>query len=482
MWRISPCRVRFDCPPGTNNGRAARVLPGKLAMGWHPFLLALFLLLQQVSSQYLYEEECSDVGRFLVLSDTQLSWSAPPAEYGQKSSILLLNSVFRAMTSAFSSENDLFRGQTPDFVLHLGNMVYHTQTAPLASDVLLKSMQTYTAMYEAHFGSARWNKFCTAPLFVMGNKDVRENFIHGVGDRSWRKEIAQTMWLHFHQDEAATDAFVRTGNYEFPSPFSPKLVFLVINTVFFSAKNPRLEVPTRGYKHPTLVWLRERLHDLHRRGMYAYIIGNIPPVVEPKRPMWDNEYAKAYHEILQEMYDLRRSTVRGQFFGHQFKNLIRLNAKHPMFLHGAVSPQLHTNPVFRRWAYCRTDGRLLDYKIWHLELNRTDENRSSPQWGVLVDSARSAYELKTLETGAIWSMATRTFEEPRRPVFRDYFCNAYGFRSSKCDAQRCDDPCVCVWTGDMVFYDYSITERHCRMFAHLRNVSWPYNETMLLEN
>ncbi|XP_075730400.1 cyclic GMP-AMP phosphodiesterase SMPDL3A, partial [Rhipicephalus microplus] len=293
-----------------------------------------------------------------------------------------------------------------DFVLWTGDNVAHGK------------WPTWTDVYShTHWiASLLWHKMGRNQSLIvptLGNRDwVPANAMRSMDAAAYRGFIISGGFKQLLPEEVWGD-FERGGYYSLQLSKNIRLVCL--NTVLWYTLNNGGRSRSRG--DPQLEWLREQLHDAQRHGQKVlylaekvFISGHIGPGFflrslpgEPANILFFDDVNDGYQDLISDYKDV----VAGQFFGHQHEHAFVLlsdkaaicsellfflenrgltNAGTPVscaHLTGSVTPYgsshpLHkftsvsVNPSLRLYSYRRSNGMLLDYTVYYLDLQKAN--------------------------------------------------------------------------------------------------------------
>nr|XP_037272926.1 acid sphingomyelinase-like phosphodiesterase 3b [Rhipicephalus microplus] len=296
---------------------------------------------------------------------------------------------------------------------------------------------------------------------TLGNRDwVPANAMRSVDAAAYRGFIISGGFKQLLPEEVWRN-FERGGYYSLQLSKNIRLVCL--NTVLWYTLNNGGRSRSRG--DPQLEWLREQLHDAQRHGQKVFISGHIGPGFflrslpgEPANILFFDDVNDGYQDLISDYKDV----VAGQFFGHQHEHafvLLSDKAGTPVscaHLTGSVTPYgsshpLHkftsvsVNPSLRLYSYRRSNGMLLDYTVYYLDLQKANMAAASkvlqlvighqvPRWERLY-SAKDDFGLQDLSTTSMLELAQRISRSP------DLLSRYISYGSSLHDAAPCDGGC-----------------------------------------
>ncbi|KAH7975370.1 hypothetical protein HPB52_000631 [Rhipicephalus sanguineus] len=317
-----------------------------------------------------------------------------------------------------------------DFVLWTGDNVAHGK------------WPTWTDVYsQTHWiGSLLWHKIGqnrTLIVPTLGNHDWVPANAMGSMDATPYRGFLRSSGFNQLLPEETWGAFERGGYYSLQLSKNIRLVCL--NTVLWYTLNKGVRSSSRG--DPQLKWLREQLHDAQRQGQKVFISGHIGPGFfirtlpgETARILFFDDINDGYQDLIGDYKDV----VAGQFFGHQHANaFVLLSDKagnsHPLYKFTSVS----SNPSLRLYSYRRSNGMLLDYTIYYLDLqdaNMAASSKRVPRWERLF-SSKDDFGLQDLSTASMVELAQRISRSP------DLLSRYISYSTSLRDAGPCDGVC-----------------------------------------
>ncbi|KAH8032534.1 hypothetical protein HPB51_025987 [Rhipicephalus microplus] len=249
---------------------------------------------------------------------------------------------------------------------------------------------------------------------TLGNRDwVPANAMRSVDAAAYRGFIISGGFKQLLPEEVWRN-FERGGYYSLQLSKNIRLVCL--NTVLWYTLNNGGRSRSRG--DPQLEWLREQLHDAQRHGQKVFISGHIGPG-----------------------FFLRSLPGTPVSCAHLTGSVTPYGSSHPLHKFTSVS----VNPSLRLYSYRRSNGMLLDYTVYYLDLQKANMAAASkvlqlvighqvPRWERLY-SAKDDFGLQDLSTTSMLELAQRISRSP------DLLSRYISYGSSLHDAAPCDGGC-----------------------------------------
>ncbi|CAN8002120.1 unnamed protein product, partial [Ixodes hexagonus] len=305
----------------------------------------------------------------------------------------------------------------PDFVLWTGDNLPHVKGIPWP-DV---------------YAATRWlgelleRAFPGRPLVPsLGNHDCSPANDMAPGNQSRFLSKAD---LNKLLPSSAWATFEKGGYYSWTLRESLRLVCL--NSVLWYTGNR--SPAANGSADDQLTWLGDQLREAYNLRQKVFIAGHVAPGFNNRAVSREVGPTPLFRDGINEKYqDLVGNfskTVAGQFFGHQHGNAFVLltdsagRLRGSALLAGSVTPwgssdpdynklSVPTNPTVRLYKYHRPSGRLLDYVVYYLDLDKANARpQESPRWEELYTLSRQ-YSLPDATTLSLASLARRLAREP----------------------------------------------------------------------
>ena len=166
------------------------------------------------------------------------------------------------------------------------------------------------------------------------------------------------------RQRAIAASFAANGRYEVQAPLAGHpLSLLVVDTSLWSRRALTCNGDARAADEGQLVWLRDRMVGLKEAGQSVWLIGHIPPGIDPResasagapvRYLRDDGLALALAEA--------RRPIELALFGHTHMDEWRLFGRVPVRISPALSPGSGNRPSFTL-ARLAGDGSLRDYSV-----------------------------------------------------------------------------------------------------------------------
>mmetsp|Transcript_4769 Transcript_4769/g.11893 ORF Transcript_4769/g.11893 Transcript_4769/m.11893 type:complete len:526 (-) Transcript_4769:132-1709(-) len=322
----------------------------------------------------------------------------------------------------------------------------------------------------------------------IGNNDVTPDYYIDLVDPSETLEIVTNGYqefLDFKKEERST--FLR-GGY-FARNVTDKLTIISLNTNFYSLfhspvnqNSGNINGTSPPFPDPLgqFAWLEKQLEIAHIAQRKVYILGHIPPAMGTFRhaQLWQEYYLEKYYSVLSKYHPINTNDdgmIQGQFFGHLHSDEFRLvnhgdtpsDRQWPLLITSSVTPIYGANPSIRRVLYNRTNGLLVDYETFYIDLGQQiddeenrDVNTSAPEW-VRDESFREAFEVIDMSYESLKGLLDQfreSTDDPNSAIWQRFFARhhvQYENGADHCPDQECRRGFLCaVTTRTSAEYNY----------------------------
>ena len=358
--------------------------------------------------------------------------------------------------------NETTTPRAVDFVIITGDWVRHgndrLSASPLADTQNI--LVNVTQMLQSALGGGGGGGTNISIIPALGNNDFTPDYYIDVLQQQQQQQqpnnellamVTQGLGALLTSDtERATFA---AGGY-LARNVTDTLTIVSLNTVIYAVEHQPNQTQVRD-PLAQFAWLKGQLQQASHSNRRVYIMGHIPPAVGSYRhsQLWHDAYATQYWTLL----EAHENVVAGQFFGHLHADESRLlttttttTNHHPLhwslLLTSSITPIYGANPSLRQVTYNVTNGMVLDYDSYYLDLQSANATIvKGPSFGQSFGvSDLSAASLQT-----ILDELQQTVTNPHAAVWKALVDRQHVFfRNDKNDDDddACDDlPCRTAW-------------------------------------
>ena len=282
------------------------------------------------------------------------------------------------------------------------------------------------------------DRFETAPvIFVLGNNDSYAGDYSIVAGGSFLDDTAELFYDILLEGSTDPSGFLATyeeGGYYAVEPDGSEILFVCLNSIFFSINRPvgLQDGDDPGLKE--LDWLEQTLAKAAADGKRVWLLSHIPPGpdiywtvsqymdrkghISDVGMMWKKGYQDRFIKIIEKYQEIINIT----FCGHTHMEEYRMaqangNESHLItIVNPAVTPLFGNNPAYRVFRMDADDWELLDYRTEAIDLKN-----HAPDYETLYIFSQ-AYGFMTSLTRALPALYSELFSDNfKEDNFRGFY-------------------------------------------------------------
>ncbi|KAL0211529.1 hypothetical protein RCL1_005155 [Eukaryota sp. TZLM3-RCL] len=369
------------------------------------FLLALVLCNSDIGTFFLFNDAHVQPN-YVVNSDPDTGCTSGSGTVGMfgDPSCCTPNRLYESALNAMKTIDT-----SPDFVAFVGDITPNHEVLKHSKwnkQILLDSISDFSSTLSSHFP--------TTPLLLqLGNHDMYPAHQFGPLGRWVFKETLSLWGKHIPKDQH--ENYLNGGFYRID--VNEKLTILNINTNFYFTMDVET-VPNPDPSHQ-FKWIRSEMSRLVELNRKAIIFMHVPVGVTESfavpvpnmQPQFNSRLLDSFEEGIQH------DRISAIFSGHEHSAALRLlwNYKDnkpgaPLFISPSMVPFGGSffpgnNPSFRRIYYNKTDGTVVNYQQYYLNLTRANLIKKD-SWELDYD-ARSFFKVSDMSTTSVWNIYNR---------------------------------------------------------------------------
>ncbi|XP_071168876.1 acid sphingomyelinase-like phosphodiesterase 3b [Mytilus galloprovincialis] len=294
----------------------------------------------------------------------------------------------------------------PDFILWTGDNTLHTSDDNVNFEIHDAILGNITNLLK--------DVFTTVPVYAtFGNHDYfPHNQFPETGNLLYNRSFDRwKSWI----GEESMNTFLRGGYYTLKTATGMRIVGLNTNLYYTSNKQTGTTEDPAGQ----FVWLEQVLDAAKVANEKVLVTAHVPPGVNPTPNRIPWMYPQ-YNSKLNNIFMNYTKQIVGMHFGHEHSDNFRIYHDDTgvgvlaQFCAPSITPWRYKfdgrtgpahNPSFRLLKYDRSNGNLLDFTQYYMDLPEVNRNNQS-EWKIEYN-ATTAYELADLSPASMAQLVTR---------------------------------------------------------------------------